>query len=110
MTSGRVVVLGPTGRNFAAGMSGGEAYILDEDGVFPSLCNTEMVALEPVEAPDDIATLRRLLANHLRYTGSAPAERVLANWDDILPKFIKIMPHDYKRVLMERAAIAEQGT
>ena len=110
MTGGRVVVLGPTGRNFAAGMSGGEAYILDEHGAFPSLCNTEMVALEPVEAPDDIDALRRLLANHLRYTGSAPAERVLANWDDILPKFIKIMPHDYKRVLLERAAKAEQGT
>ena len=107
MTGGRVVVLGPTGRNFAAGMSGGEAYILDEQGVFPSLCNTEMVALEPVESQEDIATLRRLLANHLRYTGSAPAERVLANWDDILPKFIKIMPHDYKRVLMERAAKAD---
>ena len=110
MTGGRVVVLGPTGRNFAAGMSGGEAYILDEHGAFPSLCNTEMVALEPVEAPDDIDALRRLLANHLRYTGSAPAERVLANWDEILPKFIKIMPHDYKRVLLERAAKAEQGT
>ena len=91
-------------------MSGGEAYILDEQGVFSSLCNTEMVALEPVESQEDIATLRRLLANHLRYTGSAPAERVLANWDDILPKFIKIMPHDYKRVLMERAAKAGQAT
>ena len=110
MTGGRVVVLGPTGRNFAAGMSGGEAYILDEDGVFPSLCNSEMVALEPVEADEDIETLRRLLTNHLRYTGSAPAERVLANWDEILPKFIKIMPHDYKRVLMERAERAGQGT
>ncbi len=107
MTGGRVVVLGATGRNFAAGMSGGEAYVLDEQGIFPSLCNTEMVALEPVEAPEDVATLRRLLTDHLRYTGSAPAERALANWDGILPKFIKIMPHDYKRVLLERAANAD---
>ena len=109
MTGGRVVVLGPTGRNFAAGMSGGEAYVLDEESVFPSLCNTEMVALEPVDSPDDIATLRRLLADHLRYTGSAPAERALASWDEILPKFIKIMPHDYKRVLLERASRAMQS-
>ena len=103
MTSGKVVVLGPTGRNFAAGMSGGEAFVLDEGGVFPDLCNTEMVALEQVETKEDIEALRRILSDHLRYTGSANAERVLANWDEMLPKFIKIMPLDYKRALTERA-------
>ena len=112
MTSGKVVVLGPTGRNFAAGMSGGEAFVLDEGGVFPDLCNTEMVALEQVQTKEDIEALRRILNDHLRYTGSANAERVLANWDEMLPKFIKIMPHDYKRVLTERAereAVAAGG-
>ena len=103
MTGGRVVVLGPTGRNFAAGMSGGEAYVFDEQGTFPSLCNTEMVALEPVEDQQDLEALYRMLREHMRLTGSARAERVLADWDDALPKFVKVMPHDYKRALMERA-------
>ena len=103
MTGGRVVVLGPTGRNFAAGMSGGEAYVLDEHGTFSSLCNVEMVALEPVEDHRDVEALRRMLIEHARLTGSARAERVLANWDDALPQFVKVMPHDYKRALMERA-------
>ena len=103
MTSGRVVVLGPTGRNFAAGMSGGEAYVLDEAGRFGSLCNTGMVDLEPVEAEEDMAALRRLLEDHLNYTGSANAGRVLRHWDRMLPRFVKVMPRDYKRVLAERA-------
>ncbi len=102
MTGGRVVVLGPTGRNFAAGMSGGEAYVFDEQGTFPSLCNTEMVALERVEDQQDLEALRRMLSEHASLTGSARAERVLANWDDALPKFVKVMPHDYKRALIER--------
>ena len=102
MTGGRVVVLGPTGRNFAAGMSGGEAYVFDEQGTFPSLCNTEMVALERVEDQQDLEALRRMLSEHACLTGSARAERVLADWDDALPKFVKVMPHDYKRALMER--------
>ena len=103
MTGGRVVVLGPTGRNFAAGMSGGEAYVFDEQGTFPSLCNTEMVALEPVEDQQDLEALRRMLSEHARLTGSTRAERVLADWDDAVAKFVKVMPHDYKRALMERA-------
>jgi glutamate synthase (NADPH/NADH) large chain len=102
MTGGRVVVLGPTGRNFAAGMSGGEAFVLDEAGAFPGLCNTEMVDLEAVTAPGDIEALRRLLTDHLRYTGSANARRVLDDWEAMLPKFVKVMPRDYKRVLEER--------
>ena len=114
MTSGRVVVLGPTGRNFAAGMSGGEAYVLDEAGLFDSLCNTGMVDLEPVEAPEDQTALRQLLEEHLRATGSANAERVLREWDATLPSFVKVMPRDYKRVLAERAlrepeAVAQDG-
>ena len=104
MTSGRVVVLGPTGRNFAAGMSGGEAYVLDEHGSFGDLCNTEMVLLEDLEESADIAAVRRLIEDHLAYTGSANAQRVLDNWDEMLPRFVKVMPIDYKRVLAERAA------
>ena len=103
VTGGRVVVLGPTGRNFAAGMSGGEAYVLDEEGRFESLCNSEMVDLERVKAADDKAALRRLLQDHLKYTGSTNAERVLRSWKEMLPKFVKVMPRDYKRVLAERA-------
>ncbi len=106
MTRGRVVVLGPTGRNFAAGMSGGDAYVLDEEGRFVSQCNLEMVDLEPVETEDDVAGLRILLEAHLKYTGSAKAKRVLGDWDTMLPRFVKIMPREYKRVLTELAVSA----
>ncbi len=110
MTRGRVVVLGPTGRNFAAGMSGGEAFVLDERGTFRDMCNTEMVFLENLEDDEDIAAVRRLIQDHLRFTGSANAERVLDNWDEMLPKFVKIMPIDYKRILAEREhALAVAG-
>ena len=104
MTRGRVVVLGPTGRNFAAGMSGGEAFVLDEHGEFADLCNAEMVYLEDLEDDDDIAAVRRLLEDHLAYTGSENARRVLDDWDAMLSKFVKVMPIDYKRVIAERAA------
>ena len=103
MTRGRVVVLGPTGRNFAAGMSGGEAYVLDEDGRFRDLCNTDMVDLEPVAEESDRAALRRMIEDHLHYTGSANARRVIDDWDQMLPKFVKVMPIAYKRALRERA-------
>ncbi len=106
MTRGKVVVLGPTGRNFAAGMSGGEAYVLDESGEFASLCNPGMVGLEAVEDPADIDALRGLIQQHLDCTGSANARRVLDGWDEMLPKFVKVMPYDYKRILQERAAAA----
>ena len=109
MTGGRVVVLGPTGRNFAAGMSGGEAYVLDEAGDFAALCNQDMVDLEAVMAAADKANLRRLLEEHLANTGSANAQRVLANWDALLPRFVKVMPRDYKRVLAERARRLESA-
>jgi glutamate synthase (ferredoxin) len=99
MTGGKVVILGTTGRNFAAGMSGGIAYILDEAGDFATRCNTQMVGLETVDDPEEIAELHQLIQNHATYTGSEKAASVLANWDGMLPKFVKVMPKDYKRVL-----------
>jgi glutamate synthase domain-containing protein 3 len=98
MTGGRVVVLGPTGRNFAAGMSGGVAYVLDEDGTFASRCNHELVGLEPVPE-EDTETLRALIEEHELRTGSPVAARVLAGWDVALDLFVRVMPHDYKRAL-----------
>jgi glutamate synthase domain-containing protein 3 len=85
-------------------MSGGEAYVLDEAGVFRSLCNQEMVDLEPVESDEDKAALQSLLQQHREATGSVNAARVLENWGVMLPKFVKVMPRDYKRVLAERKA------
>ncbi len=99
MTNGRVVVLGPTGRNFAAGMSGGIAYVLDETGDFSDRCNQEMVDLEPVVDVEDADELRGLIQHHLDHTGSANAKRVLDAWDEFLPKFVKVYPQDYRRVV-----------
>ncbi len=101
MTGGRVVVLGETGRNFAAGMSGGVAYIWDSKGNFSRQCNPGMVELEAMEADEDIAELKQLIENHLQYTGSAVAKGILDNWQQSLSQFIKVMPVDYKRVLEE---------
>lgn len=107
MTGGRAVILGPTGRNFAAGMSGGIAYVLDEAGDFGRLrCNTEMVALEDLSAPEDIEELRVMVENHHRYTDSRVAKRLLDSWDKMIPKLVKIMPVDYKRALQQ---MAEEG-
>jgi glutamate synthase (NADPH) large chain len=102
MTGGVAVVLGPTGRNFAAGMSGGVAFVLDEQSSFDRLCNKDMVSLEAVESEEDIALLRGVVERHLGWTGSTVAERVLENWDELLPRFVKVMPNDLKRVLEER--------
>ncbi len=99
MTGGKVVVLGATGRNFAAGMSGGVAYILDELGDFATRCNVQMVGLEALSDPEEIADLRQVIENHVQYTGSAKGRQVLADWSATLPKFVKVMPKDYKRVL-----------
>ena len=122
MTGGIVVVLGGTGRNFAAGMSGGVAYVLDEDGQFDRRCNLSMVDLESVAdegtAPGvierttephyhadmrahDEPRLRGLIERHLAYTGSAPARRILDDWDRYRGKFVKVMPVDYRRALGE---------
>jgi glutamate synthase (NADPH) large chain len=100
MTKGLVVVLGRTGRNFAAGMSGGFAFVLDETGDFrATMCNQASVDLEPVEEPKDMTALRHLIERHFEYTGSPRAEWILENWATMLPKFVKVFPHEYKRVL-----------
>jgi glutamate synthase (NADPH/NADH) large chain len=102
MTGGRAVILGPTGLNFAAGMSGGVAYVWDRDGDFKNKCNLGTVDLEAVEDDEDIAELREMIEQHKEFTGSTVAERVLDEWTEILKQFVKIMPTDYKRVLAER--------
>jgi glutamate synthase (NADPH/NADH) large chain/glutamate synthase (ferredoxin) len=109
MTGGVVVVLGRTGRNFAAGMSGGMAFVLNEDGKFEQRCNLGMVELEKVSTAEDQHILRSMLDAHVKYTGSRKARLVLENWRTMLPKFVKIMPIDYKRVLLERKAAAARG-
>jgi len=102
MTGGVVAVLGETGRNFAAGMSGGVAFVLDEEGRFETLCNKDMVGLEAIEVEEDEALLRGMVERHLEWTGSERARWVLKDWDALLPRFVKVMPHDLKRVLQER--------
>jgi len=106
MTNGLVVVLGSTGRNFAAGMSGGIAYVYDDQGDFSTRrCNKASVDLEPLTNPEDIEIIRSLLARHRDLTGSPRAAWVLEHWADAQPKFIKVFPHEYKRVLgVERAS------
>jgi glutamate synthase (NADPH/NADH) large chain len=102
MTGGVVAVLGSAGRNFAAGMSGGTAFVYDADNDFETRFNSGMADLELVTDPEDIATLRAMIEDHLKYTGSAPARRILKDWDQSLPRFKKVMPRDYRRVLEER--------
>ena len=105
MTGGRAVILGPTGRNFAAGMSGGVAYVFAPDrDEFRLNCNLELVDLEDVEAEADVAELKELIEKHSNYTGSTVASGILDSWDDSLSKFVKVMPRDYKRALEELAA------
>jgi glutamate synthase (NADPH/NADH) large chain len=102
MTGGRAVILGETGRNFAAGMSGGVAYVWDPDGRLPERCNTETVELEALSESEDVAELRSLIERHHAYTGSTVAEGILGNWGRAVGQFVKVMPTDYKRVLMAR--------
>ncbi|MSP86384.1 MAG: glutamate synthase subunit alpha, partial [Methylotenera sp.] len=122
MTGGTVVVLGLTGQNFAAGMSGGVAYVYDEDGLFAKRCNMSMVALEKVEAADaaigkvqhlnqpDEVTLKMLIENHAEHTDSVRASALLADWTTSRTKFVKVMPIEYKRALTELAvASAKQA-
>jgi len=137
MTGGIVVVLGQTGRNFAAGMSGGIAYVLDEAGDFKQRCNLAMVELEPIPAEDDALErleqqggelethgsvdilsdmtrydalrLKQLIERHMHYTDSGRAREILDNWDDYLPKFVKVMPVDYRRALQEMKAAQERS-
>ena len=109
MTGGRVVILGETGRNFAAGMSGGVAYVLDEAGDFERRCNQGMVDLEPLDAEADISLVRDLIRKHAEYTQSTRAAKVLANWDRMLSKFVKVMPRDYRRVLLAQEKAQSEG-
>jgi glutamate synthase (NADPH/NADH) large chain/glutamate synthase (ferredoxin) len=110
MTGGRVVVLGPTGRNFAAGMSGGVAYVLDEEGRFRSRVNKAM--LDQLEEMDDVDAMecRALIEEHLRRTQSPVAARVLEEWDELKASFVKVFPADFKRVLAELAAQEDAAT
>ncbi len=101
MTGGRVVVLGPTGRNFAAGMSGGIAYIWDKHGNLLQHCNLGMVDLERLTDPDDVDQVKQMIRRHLEYTGSTVAAHVLAEWDRLVSQFVKVMPIDYRRVLAQ---------
>ncbi len=109
MTGGRVVVLGHSGRNFAAGMSGGIAYVLDVDGDFKRRCNVGMVELGALDEAEDIALVRGLIRRHVDYTGSAYARTILADWIDVQPRFVKVMPRDYKRVLLAEARARAEG-
>ena len=102
MTGGTVVVLGKTGRNFAAGMSGGIAYVFDEDGQFNHRCNTAMVGLEKLPAEDDVV-LKKLIEDHHRWTGSRRARELLDQWPQMREKFVKVFPHEYRRALAEMA-------
>jgi glutamate synthase (ferredoxin) len=99
MTRGLVVVLGGTGRNFAAGMSGGLAYVLDEDGSFAGKCNMGMVELHALEDQAEISHIHALLVRHHQYTASTLARRVLDAWDEYIGKFVKVMPTEYRQVL-----------
>jgi glutamate synthase (ferredoxin) len=103
MTGGRVVILGSIGRNFAAGMSGGIAYLLDLAGDVADKCNQEMVSLEAFDDSEDVALVRALVERHVRATRSPRGRWVLDHWDRLRRRFVKVMPHDYARVLREQA-------
>src|SRR5439155_1530628 len=107
MTGGHVVILGTTGRNFGAGMSGGIAYVLDNEGDFETRVNPETIELDPMSA-EDLDRLQRMVRRHFQYTRSKRADEVLRKWDAYAPKFVKVFPKDYKRALGERIA-AESG-
>jgi glutamate synthase (ferredoxin) len=109
MTGGRVIVLGKTGRNFAAGMSGGVAYVLDEAGDFTTRCNKELVGLEKLADPDEIEEVWKLIQRHQAYTKSERAAKVLADWKNLVPKFVKVLPKDYGRVLQSLKKVQSQG-
>ncbi len=107
MTGGRVVVLGPTGRNFGAGMSGGIAYVWDKEGDFQTRFNDGMADLFAVQSPEDTAELLQLIRAHYQYTDSAVARSVLDHWDEVLPQFVKVYPRDYRRVIEQNIPVEE---
>ena len=110
MTGGVAVILGPTGRNFGAGMSGGIAFVYDKEDCLGISFNDGLADMEAVTDPEDIALLKGLIEDHKKYTGSTPATEILGDWDAALKRFKKIMPRDYRRVLDERKRRAEEGT
>src|SRR5205807_139187 len=109
MTGGRVVVLGPTGRNFAAGMSGGVAYVLDEPGDFRGKCNLQMVQLFALADSAEIDSVHALIRKHAEYTGSKRSWEVLAKWDEMVPRFVKVYPNDYRRMIEAQERFRQQG-
>ena len=109
MTGGRVIILGRTGRNFAAGMSGGIAYVLDEAGDFATRCNMELVALEKLVDTEELEQVWKLIQRHQTYTQSGRAAKILGDWPSFAPKFVKVMPQDYKRVLLSLKRVESQG-
>jgi glutamate synthase (ferredoxin) len=109
MTGGAAVVLGQTGRNFAAGMSGGVAYVLDEGGRFAANCNKEMVGLAKLEDAEEINQVHGMIYRHAQFTGSKRAQEILAAWSHWVPYFLRVMPNDYKRVLEAQKKMRETG-
>jgi glutamate synthase (NADH) len=109
MTGGIMICLGPTGRNFAAGMSGGLAYVYDPDGKFPARCNMGLVALERIDSPEESDEIYDYIKEHVETTGSSLGQEMLDNWDTRASQFVKVFPEDYKRVLQERAAAAAEA-
>jgi glutamate synthase (ferredoxin) len=99
MTGGRVVVLGTTGRNFAAGMSGGVAYVLNETGDFEERCNQELVGLFELEDVGEQESVRTMIEKYVNYTGSKRAWKVLESWPEVVKRFVKVYPNDYRRVM-----------
>jgi len=100
MTGGVAVILGPTGRNFGAGMSGGIAFVLDPEGDFTRKCNNDSLNLLPVEDAADIQELKELVENHYNTTQSPRAQRILESWEAYLPKFVKVFPEEYRQALL----------
>ena len=109
MTGGRVVVLGKTGKNFAAGMSGGIAYVLDENSDLYTKVNKNMVAIEKMTSKYDVLELKEMIQDHVSYTNSEKGKQILENFETYLPKFKKIIPHEYKRMLMTIVQMEEKG-
>ena len=109
MTGGRVVVLGPTGRNFAAGMSGGIAYVVDESNHFPRRCNLSMVSLTSLYDAEEIEFVKNMIFRHAEYTGSGRATEIILNWDDFVPRIVRIIPNDYRRVLDAQLKLKDIG-
>jgi glutamate synthase domain-containing protein 3 len=109
MTGGHLVCLGETGRNFGAGMSGGVAYIYDPNKKFPDRCIMGLVGLESIEEIAEKEELHNFILEHVEMTGSSVGQAMLEDWDNVCKSFVKVMPHDYKRVLEERAAATAQA-